>query len=139
MENSNNNLNTFRILFLVQGILVLLCSLLFVFYAFMGVFFTDIIELNEETAEPMPFNPGSIFIVIGSIGFFITVALGIVTLFASKYLKEIRNYNFIFVVAILNCFTGVLGILLGVFTLVELNKPHIKALFNSLETERFQV
>ena len=139
MENSNNNLNTFRILFLVQGILVLLCSLFFVFYAFMGVFFTDIIESSGEELDTMPFNPGSLFVAIGSIGFFITLALGIVTLFASKYLKEIRNYNFIFVVAILNCFTGVLGILLGVFTLVELNKPHVKALFNSVEAESFQV
>jgi len=56
--------------------------------------------------------------------------MGILTLFASKYLKEIKNYNFIFVVAILNCLTGILGIVLGIFTIIELNKPDVKALFN---------
>jgi len=50
-------------------------------------------------------------------------------LLASKYIKEQRNYTFIFVVAIVNAITGILGILLAVFTLIELSKPHIKELF----------
>lgn len=123
--HTTNNLGTFRILFLVKGILTLVVSLLFIAYASIGYFIDDF----SGTSEDIPFNPSTILFVIGGIGFVLTVTFGILTLLASKYLKEIRNYNFIFVVAILNCLTGILGILLGIFTLIELNKPHVKELF----------
>ena len=124
METQTNNLSTFRVLFIVKGILTLCFSLFFIFYGFIGTIFGNIEDFNE-----LEFNPGIIFIVIGIIGFFITIIFGVLTLIAAKYLNEVRGYNFIFVVAILNCLTGILGILLGVFTLVELTKPHVKALF----------
>lgn len=122
-----NNLSTFRTLFLIKGILTLCFSLFFLLYVGMGFFFGAIIALDPTTDAP--FNPGIIFIVIGGIGILITVTLGILTLMASKYLKEVRNYNFIFAMAIVNCLTGILGILLGVFTIIELHKPEVKALF----------
>ena len=124
MQVATNNLSTFRVLFLVKGILTLCFSLFFIFYAFLGTIFSNI-----EDFKNLDFNPGIIFMVIGAIGFIFTVIFGVLTLIASKKLKEVKGYNFIYVVAILNCLTGVLGILLGVFTLVELTKPHIKQLF----------
>lgn len=124
MEVQTNNLSTFRVLFIIKGILTLLFSLFFVAYALFGVFIDRIGEI-----EDMEFNPSFILIIIGAIGFTLTLIFGILTLVAAKYINETRNFNFIFVMAILNCLTGILGILLGVFTIVELNKPHIKALF----------
>jgi len=129
MEQKQNNLNTFRILFLVKGIITLCFSLFFILYAGIGFFFNTAMKHNPENPE-LPFNFGWIFVIVGGIGLIICVAFGILTLLASKYLKELKNYNFIFTIAILNCITGVLGILLGVFTLVELTKPEVKQLFN---------
>ena len=123
-----NNLNTFRILFNVKGFLNLLFSLFFMAYAGFGLFFMNSLAAIEEDPA-LEFNPGIIFIIIGVIGILFTIAFGIVTLLAAKYIRETRNYNFIFVVAILNCLTGVLGILLGVFTIIELSKPEVKKLF----------
>jgi hypothetical protein len=97
------------------------------FYAGMGVLFGTIIALDPT--DQSPFNPGILFIAIGIIGLIFCVTLGVLTLFASKYIREQKNYNFIFAIAIVNCLTGILGILLGVFTLIELNKPEIKVLF----------
>lgn len=131
MQVSNNNLNTFYTLHIVKGILTLCFSVFFILYAVMGVFFGAIIEL-DPTQQDAPFNPGIIFIIIGIIGVIISVTLGVLNLLASKYIKEKRNYNFIFAVAIVNCLTGMLGILLGVFTLIELNKPEIKHVFNKV-------
>lgn len=131
MQVSNNNLNTFYTLHIVKGILTLCFSVFFILYAVMGVFFGAIIEL-DPTQQDAPFNPGIIFIIIGIIGTIISVTLGVLNLLASKYIKEKRNYNFIFAVAIVNCLTGMLGILLGVFTLIELNKPEIKHVFNKV-------
>jgi len=130
-----DNLNTFSILHLVKGILTLFFSLFFLFYAFMGGFFRTIFE-NEahlHNNPEMPFNPGNIFIIIGVIGFIITVVMGILTLLTAKYIKARRNYTFIFVMSIINCLSVPLGTLLGIFTIIEINKPHIKAQFDKKE------
>jgi len=123
----NSKLNTFRILYLVYGILTLVFSLFFLLYAGFGMFFQGIIE--QEANQELPFNPGSIFVIIGGIGFVFTVIVGILTILASNYIKAVKNYNFVFAMAIVNCLTGILGILLGVFTLIEISKPETKALF----------
>lgn len=137
METKSNNLNTFRILYLVKGILTLCFSLFFIVYAFLGVLFMESIQVSDST-DGMPFaldylffsSFGIIIFIVACIGFLLTISLGILNLLASKYIKETKNYNFIFAIAVVNCLTGVLGILLGVFTLVELTKPEVKSLFN---------
>lgn len=123
----NNNLNTYRILYLVKGILTLVFSLFFVAYAFFGLYFMDIFE--ESIDDDAPFNPGNFLAIIGTVGFVITVIFGILTIMASNNIKNRKGYTFIFVVAIINCLTGILGILLGVFSLIELSKPEVKELF----------
>lgn len=129
MQTKPNNLNTFRILYLIKGILTMCFSVFFMLYAGMGFFFNKAIEHSQQETE-LPFNFGWIFGIIGIIGIIVCIVLGILNLLASKYIKEVKNYNFIFAIAVVNCLTGVLGILLGVFTLVELTKPEVKALFN---------
>ena len=122
-----NNLSTYRILFIVKGILTLLMSLLFLAYAGLGGFFSGFSEFNDDPS--MLFNPGWIFIIVGMTGFILTVIMGMLTLLAAKYINQKRRYDFVFVMAILNGLTGVLGILLAVFTCIELTKPDVKKLF----------
>ena len=129
MENLTHNLNIFKTLFLVKGILNLLMALFFICYALFGGYIVNMAGSGGDL-DNMTFNPAIIFFIIGGVGFVIASVMGVLTLLALKYINEVRNYNFIFVIAILNCLTGILGILLGVFTIIELNKPHIKALFN---------
>ena len=123
-----NNLNTFKILFLIKGILTLCFSIFFILYLGIGIFFTNSATINESI--PL-FNPGYIFLFKGIIGFIFCVTLGTLALIASKYIKEQRNYSFIYVAAIINALTGILGILLAVFTLIELSKPDVKHLFKN--------
>ena len=122
-----NNLSTFRILYIIKGALSLFASLFFLGYAFLGSFVFGKVE--EQNLDDLPFNPGNLFMIIGIAGFLIALAIGILSFLTAKYLQEQRNYQFIFIVAILSCLTGILGILLGVFTIIELNKPQVKALF----------
>lgn len=123
-----DNIDTFATLHLVKGILTILLSLLFLLYIFLG---SALMFAPMDHETDMPFNPGTFIVIIGGIGFIITIALGILTILASKYLRERRNYNFVFTIAVINCITGVLGILLGIFTLLDLNKPHVKAQFDN--------
>jgi len=123
-----DNLNLFRIFYIIKGVLNLLIAFLFIAYAFLGTYIMNIGFRHHD--HNMWFNPGAIVMVIGSVGAIFALALGIITLLAAKFLKDLKNYNFILVVAVLNCFTGILGILLGVFTIIELSKPEVRALFN---------
>lgn len=126
MEEKTNNLGTFRTLFLVYGILLILGSLFFLLYAGFGFYFSALPEMNDPE---MPFDPSSIFVVIGVVGFFIAIIFGVLALLASKYIKKRVKHQFVFVTSILMCLTGLLGILLGVFALIELSKTDVKELF----------
>ncbi|MDP5045515.1 MAG: hypothetical protein NWQ06_11140 [Leeuwenhoekiella sp.] len=126
MQVVSNNLNTFRVLYIVKGVLSLLAALFFVGYlAFLNIF------INESTTMPdANIDVMSVLNIIMGIGFILCLVVGILTLTAAKYIGQTRNYTFVLVIAILNCLSGILGIILGVFTIIEINKPHIKMLFD---------
>ncbi|MGB5981714.1 MAG: hypothetical protein WBG46_06185 [Nonlabens sp.] len=125
----SNNLNTLAILHLVKAILTFLFSLFFVLYMFMGKFIGDMAEVNSEMNSE--FNISAIFVIIGTVGMLFCILFGVLNLLSYSYLSKKKNYNFIFAVSIINCLTGILGILLGVFTLIEINKPEVKSLFKN--------
>ncbi|MCC4211882.1 hypothetical protein [Leeuwenhoekiella parthenopeia] len=128
METQPNNLNTFKILMVIKGVFNLLAALFFAGYGFfVSMIFTNI---NQGELENAPFDVGTFLGVFSGIGFVVMLVFAILTFMAAKYLGETRKHTFITVVSILNCFTGILGILLGIFTLIEINKPHVKPLFN---------
>lgn len=125
MNNAGHNLDTFKILYIIKGILSLLLSFLPLLYIFLGVFLfgTGLEEHGEKGIA------GLIFICVGSIIFLMLLVLGVLNLLAGKYLGEKRRYDFIFIMAIINCLTGILGMLLGIFSLIELSKPRVRDLF----------
>ncbi len=126
----NNNLNTFRVLFIIKGVFNLLITLATLFYVFLGRFIGNMTETAViEGQEAPPFDIGAVFETIGLVGFTICLGLTVCTFLAANYINKRSHLTFIMVIAILNVFTGILGILLCIFTLIELTKPHVKALF----------
>ncbi len=125
METTSHNLDTFKLLFIIKGILTLFFSVFPIFYIFLGSF----IFFQEGSMDNSPEIAGTIMVGIGIVIFLILLVAGILTILAGSYLGSRKNYNFIFAVAVLNCFTGILGILLGIFTIIELSKPYVKQIF----------
>ena len=128
----NQNLDLLRTLYIVKACFNFLGVLFFVIYALFGSFmfgFIDEVPQGEHNT-PFPSSLTWVFIVIGAVGVVVCLVFAIITLIAAKRIKNRKGYSFIFVAGIINCFTGILGIGLGVFTFVELNKPHVKALFH---------
>jgi hypothetical protein len=120
-----DNLNTFKVLYYIKGALNL--CFLFIPMAWIGIFSNmPTEEFNDPT---VPFNVE--YFLIGIIAIVVLFALGsgIGSIMAGNYLGQRKNRTFILVVAILNCFTGVLGIVLGIFTIVEIQKPHVRERF----------
>lgn len=130
-NNNSNNLDLLRILYIVKACFNFLGALFFILYAFLGSFLKTFISSlpKAEHKEPFPDQLLWVFVIIGTIGALICLFVGFFTLIAASKIKARKAYNFIFAAAIINCFTGLLGIGLGVFTFVELSKPHVKALF----------
>ena len=125
-----NNLDTLRILHIVKGILTMLFSFFPLIYVVIGSFMTSgVIPDSSTSGNSSPEEVGIIMIAIGSIFTIIILAIGILSLIAAKFIKEKRNYNFVFVASIICCLGGMLSIALGVFSLIELTKPEVKALF----------
>ncbi len=136
MNTAPHQLDTFPVLYLVKGILTLAFSLFFLIYAGMGFVFSGLSALegqmmNVPNSSSPVFHPGWIFMIIGTLGFVITIVFGVLTLRVRKLIQQRKNHQFIFVMAVLQCLTGVLGILLGIFTILELQKPEVKALFEA--------
>jgi len=126
-----HNLDLLRVLYIVKACLNFLGVLLFVAYAGFGSFMFNMMGEfpSANQSEPFPTQLSWIFIIIGVVGALVFLVLAILTLVAAKNIKNRRGHTFILVVGIINCMSGILGIALGVFTLVELTKPHVRALF----------
>ena len=128
------NLDTYRILFIIKGVLNLLISLFGLVYVVMGF----IIPAPTMTDFPgyTPFNIMSIILVVfGSIFILFAIIMAVLTFLAAKYIGERRSATFIIVISIINCLTGVLGIVLGILTIIEIQKPEVRALFEANRTK----
>ena len=125
MNSEDHNLGIFRILYIIKGIITLAFSILPILYIFLGVFISQKGNMSVDESH----FAGIFILLIGVVVFLFLLILGILTLLTAKYLGERKNYDFIFVMAILNCLTGILGIILGIFTIIELTKPQVKRLF----------
>jgi len=79
---------------------------------------------------------GWIFIAFG--GLFILLGLTIATLMilTGRWLSARKNKTFCFVIASIECINMPLGTILGVFTLMVLQKPSVAALFNKSEQQQ---
>lgn len=125
-----NNLETFRILHLVTAVLYVLGAI------FMMTFFLFFFNIFGKMAGHQPEVPAEMFSMFN--GIFIVIGLSILIIailnfLTAKYLKEGKNKTFIIITSVINCFSGILGILLGVFTIIEVNKDYAMQLFDESE------
>ena len=135
-----NNLETYSVLYIIKCCLLALSSIfIWLNFAFVSFLFSGNNSFNYQIQSngELPFSIETIIKYIVGIG----TALGILFILfvignflTAYYLKKQKNYYFTVVIAVLSCFTGVLGILLGVFTLIEITKPEVKALFFNKNT-----
>lgn len=137
-----NNLDAFRILYIVRGCLLAVSSSVILGFLFLSSFFLTTngeYSFEMQSQGQLPFDPLTILKYLASIaiGLAILIIVFIVCHFlVASFIKKRKHYYFIFTISILSFFTGILGVLLGVFTLIEITKPEVRALFfNSKESE----
>lgn len=127
-----NNLDLLRTLYIVKAFFNILAALFFVGYAAFGSFVFGSLwsPQNSNEFDGFPVQLQWVFIGIGLFGAVLFLVLTVLTFLAAKSIKQRKGHTFIIIVGVINCVTGLLGIALGIFTFIELSKPHIKALFS---------
>ena len=80
-------------------------------------------------AEPPPLLLSGVFMGLGLFFSLMTIGFAYCTYLAGRSIKERRRHTFCMIVAAFNCLSMPLGTILGVLTLIVLQRPTVKPLF----------
>jgi hypothetical protein len=135
----NADLNQLRLLgifhYVRAGLSVLFLGFLALHYTFMH-FMIHRFEEHRHAGDTSPFSPDDLFNAVRwayvGVALF-EVASVTMNLLAAGYLRSQRRRTFCFVTAGLNCFSLPLGTVLGVFTIIILNRPSVERLYATRE------
>ena len=86
--------------------------------------------------EGPPLFVGWLFIVIASVMICVGWTLAVAILVAGRFLARRAHYMYCFAVAGIECIFIPFGPVLGVFTIIVLSRPSVKALFESGEAHQ---
>ena len=128
MTNDVEHLRLLSIFHFVVGGLAALCSLLPLMHLFMGItMVAGRLDDGPNLTEARLF--GWFFIVLASAMIAAGLAFAACMVFAGRFLAQRTYYTFCLVVAALECVFVPFGTVLGVFTIVVLQRPSVKELF----------
>jgi hypothetical protein len=118
----SEHLRLLSIGFYIQSGISLLAGLYCTIYIFLGM-------MGGSIGRPGEQFPGAMFVGIGVIGLIVGLAMAALNLMAGRGLVQRKNSMLIQILAGLSCLNVPYGTLVGVLTLMTLNRPTVKALF----------
>jgi len=103
--------------------------------AFMGVgaFIVSSPQFVQANNPPPPWF-GAIFAGMGALVFVAVEGMAALSFFTGRFLSRRQHHTFCVVISALNCMSLPLGTALGVFTILVLQRPSVKALFTESGT-----
>ena len=119
-----SQLKSLALAHLILGWLGVVFSLFPLIYVALGI---GIIS-GALDAEAPPFM-GWLFVVLGITFVLLGEAASICIILSGKHLKQRTGYTFSFVVACVSCISVPVGTILGIFTIIVLARPAVKAAF----------
>lgn len=134
MNQDQEHLRLLRIFHIVIGIFYLLISFvptIHITIGFMMALSPD--SMSNGSGEPPPAFMGWMFVAIGFFVMFMIAAIGVLNLLAARGLNTYTRRTLCLVVAALNLLNTPLGTILGVFTIVVLQRPGVIQLFKQNE------
>ncbi|MBM4306820.1 MAG: hypothetical protein FJ123_08800 [Deltaproteobacteria bacterium] len=133
MNQDQEHLNLLSIFHYIVGGIAALFSFFPIIYLIVGILFLAIPNRFSGSGPPPPFFLGWIFIFIGAGFMLVGLAFAVCVILAGRYIGRHKHYIFCLVIASLNCLFMPFGTILGVFTIVVLMRPSVKALFYPAE------
>lgn len=132
MTYEDTNLRILGVFHYVFGGFVALFSMIPLIYLGLGLLFSlspAVFESSKGVSEAPPVIVGLVFSGIGLVGVLVIATLAVLMFLAGRNIHRTRNLNLCTVTAALACFFMPFGTILGVLTLVELNKREVRDLF----------
>jgi len=133
----NEHINLLSLFHLISGIMTLVYSVFMALYFGLISFafiFGDAFDAAENPLNsnfPIAFR--TLFISIMIICLIFAIALGIAKIFSSKFLKQRKNRTFSIVISCIECFSFPYGTLLGVLSIIVLNRGNVKNIYHNQE------
>jgi hypothetical protein len=132
MNKDQEHLKLLSIFHYIVAGLACFCGLLWVIYIVSGVILL-IASGSMANDDRMGASIGGVVaIVVGIVLFVLFELYGILCIFAGRKYAKHQGYTFCFVLALFTCLNFPLGTALGVFAIIVLNRPSVKALFQGL-------
>jgi hypothetical protein len=133
LENNQQQLKMLSIGHYVLGGLTGLFSLFPLIHVGMGIMMLTSPETFASASDPegAPAFAGWFFIGIGTFIIVLGLSLAVLIIEAGRGLSQQRKYTFCFVIACIECMNVPLGTVLGVLTLMALNRPEVKEMFET--------
>jgi hypothetical protein len=128
MPNDEENLRILSVFHYVVAGLGGLFSLLSLFYITMGMLMLSG-RMANPNSEPADRVFGGMFVAMGTIFLVVGLGISLCIALAGRYLSQRRRYMFCLVIAALCCAFFPFGTVLGVFTIVVLQKESVRQLF----------
>jgi len=128
MSSPRDDLRLLSIFHWVLAGLAALFSLLPLMYVVMGVM---MIRGGFGDRNPPPPLFGWMMVVLGLVMMILGVGYAVAVAVAGRFIARARHWTFVIVVAALSCAFFPFGTVLGVFTIIVLSKPEVRALFQS--------
>ena len=72
---------------------------------------------------------GILMVVLGFVAIVFALAMAALAAYAGKCLSDRKNYTFCIVIAALSCLSFPFGTALGIFTIIVLQRPAVRAMF----------
>jgi hypothetical protein len=129
MENQDEkNLDLLANLHLVLGIITALMACIPIIYLAVGI---AILVGAASGGEAAPRIVGLVFIILALLIILAGWAMAVLIIIAGRKMKKRESFNYCITVAFLECLIMPLGTVLGIFTILNLNKDTTKELFIS--------
>jgi len=131
MDQDRDHLRLLTIFHYVMGGLMMLVGCFPTIHLSLGILMVSGVmdEAMKDADGPPPEAIGWIFISVAAFIIVIAWAMGIAVILAGRKLAKRTSYTFCFVVACIECVFMPIGTALGVFTILVLMRPSVKALF----------
>jgi hypothetical protein len=113
----------------VKGGITALFSCLPILHVVLGLVFILAPHLFGPGKDQPPAFMGWFFVVLGSAFILLGWTFAILVMMAGRSISQRKHYTFCFVVACLECLSVPFGTVLGVFTILVLNRTSVKELF----------
>jgi hypothetical protein len=126
----DEHLRLLSIFYYLKGGITALFACIPIIHVVLGLAFIITPHAFGHGNDQPPAFLGWLFVILGSAIIFLGWAFAILVLIAGRCLSRRKHYTFCFVVACIECLSVPFGTVLGVFTLLVLNRASVKQLFD---------